>query len=89
MPQGFQAWDAAGNLIFDTADRLTRILGQTTVNGTAGNVVDARFATGTPWSVLVSDDVDYERQGITVTFAGTTMSWTTGNFSGVLLYGVY
>lgn len=50
MPQGLQAWDAAGNLVLDLPTRITRVLGSTVITaGSTGYITDAAFATGTIW----------------------------------------
>jgi len=89
MASGIQAWNAAGNLIFDTNDRISRILGSASVTTAAGSVTDARFATGTIWFTFISSSMDYTRTGHVITTSGNTISWTSGSWTGIILYGVY
>ena len=94
MPQGWQAFDASGNLIVDVSTRLGRVLGvQTLTAATGGSVTNANFASGTPFWMLSNVSVAGARQP-EITFSGTTLSWS---FPGVgwsgetyrLVYGVY
>lgn len=87
MPEGLQVWDATGNLVQDIPNRLTRLLGVVATTTAAGSLTDARFATGTPF--YQKQGVDFNSTGKEVTFSGTTMSWTAGNHSGNIRYGVY
>lgn len=55
MPQGFQCWDASGNLLIDLPTRLTRVLGSTIITaGSTGNITDANFASGTIWWMVIA-----------------------------------
>jgi hypothetical protein len=94
MPQGLQVWDASGNLILDLTDRLGRILGISTLTPpTDGSVINADFATGTPFWACVP--VSSGRAPVpNVSFSGTTLSWdfVAGISYGPsyrLIYGVY
>lgn len=53
MPQGLQCWNAAGVLVLDLPDRITRILGSATIaSGSSGTITHASFATGNIWFML-------------------------------------
>lgn len=90
MPAGLQVWDAAGNLIFDTADRAGRVLGSvTTTTGAAGSITNAALSQGTPFALVEPLDTLAAGDYVPVaTFGGTTMSWTAG-YACLILYGVY
>ena len=92
MPQGLQVWDDSGNLIVDTATRLGRILGVTTISASSGTVVNSGFSGGTPFWIaipLATGDVEH---GPDISVSGTTLTY---NFNGRpvtshrLVYGVY
>lgn len=43
MPAGFQAFNAAGQIIFDTNDDTAKIYGFASFTGTSGSFTDGRF----------------------------------------------
>lgn len=50
MAAGLQCWDAAGNLVVDLPDRLTRIVGKATIPaGGTGYITDTALGTGSVW----------------------------------------
>jgi hypothetical protein len=97
MPAGLQVWDASGNLIFDTGDRLSR------------RVASVAIAAGSTGSVTVpgTDPIWYyvsNRNSVgnastytpTITQSGRTISWVpNGAYSlltmvdVILVYGVF
>lgn len=87
MAFGIKVLDASGNQMLGSDDRITRVLGITSSTTAADSLTDSRFADGTPWSVVLG--ADYSAWGKTVTFSGTTMSWTASSFSGNIVYGIY
>lgn len=107
MPQGFEVYNAAGALVAGVTTRQPRVLGIITVNSN-GSLVDAGFSTGSFWRVLyffnsyngpvmTSGAHSSQEAYISVTVAGTTMSWTEtnhptapGTFTTTsIVYGVY
>ena len=96
MPAGFQAWDASGNTVVDLSTRLGRILGVHTTGSSNGSITNAGLAQGTPFALVSQPNSTVANGGTfypspTVSFSGTTMSWTfpgTGAPS-TIVYGVY
>lgn len=93
MPQGLQIFNASGQIIFNTEDRLTRLLGFQIISGN-GSIVVPALATGTPFFFvhLINGTgnplTTYPRPSI----SGTTISWLTQSTpytSAELYYGVY
>jgi hypothetical protein len=93
---GFRVWDAAGNIIHDITDRLSRTLGVTTI-GTAsqtGSVTHAGFADGEPYWICTSTDASNQFFILAPNFSffGTTLSWDWGTAiprcNCQLVYGV-
>jgi hypothetical protein len=94
MAQGLQIFDAGGNLVFDTTDRISQILGSLTLgNGhAAGSFGVSGFSVGTGWCAVLAESQfssgSQPRVPTRVTISGTTINYTAGD-SCVLLYGVY
>ena len=93
MPQGYQEWDASGNLIVDTPMSLGRVLNVVTINGaTDSSESNAGLATGTPFFKVVFLG-NFSTFMPTVTISGTTISWAWGGRGSGnvyrLIYGVY
>lgn len=93
MPQGMQIWNAAGVLVLDLADKVSRLSG--TVNipaGSTGSVNVPNASQGSIWyAVLVNGGSQYFP---IVTISGSTISWSpstllTPAVAAVMLYGVY
>lgn len=97
MPQGLQCWDASGTLLVDITDRLTRILGVTTVSaGGSGTVTDDGFLTGSPFCIAIRSAVGLSTFNSSmvppdISFASNVMSYAANSPSGdhYLIYGVY
>lgn len=91
MPQGYQEWDAAGNLIVDITTNVARVLGVATLTGgTDGSLTDADLLTGTPFVQCVFLN-SYAGYMPTFTVSGSTLSWAwggRGSGSYRLIYGV-
>ena len=93
MPQGLEIRDSSGTVILTISDRITRLLGSSSMTGgTAGSVTNAGFTTGTPfwWASRDAGGSFFYDPVITVT--SDTMSWTwpnggSGNYT--VVYGVY
>ena len=78
MPQGLQAWNVSGQMIVDLTDRITRVLGETTIApGTTGYITDWRFAWGTIWWQVIRDGS---------TFAGYTPTMTADPANNRIAY---
>lgn len=78
MPQGLQVFDASGNEILSVTDRISRVLGVTTITGgSAGSVTNAGFAGLTPFW-MCTPLVSFPTYAPQFSFnAGTnTLSWT-------------
>ena len=97
MAVGLKTWDASGNLVIDTATRMSRVLGMVSVAaGGTGSVTDAGFATGAPYCICLHTDtpVSVPTRAIAspiIAFAGTTMTYDAAFPAGdhILIYGVY
>lgn len=97
MAAGLKVWDASGNLIVDTASRLTRILGYTTLaSSSSGSVTDDGLLTGTPFYVAQranspGGNFDASTSQCVVTFSGNVMSYSTVHPTAtfIITYGVY
>jgi len=79
MGQGLQIWDGSGNLVLDTAHRLTRILGMFDTGTSDGSVSFPGLATGTGFYVKLTPDLGNAPPVVTI--SGTTVSWTFNNVS--------
>lgn len=98
MATGLKTWDASGNLIIDTATRMSRVIGMTYASaGATGSVTDAGFGTGTPYCIAIranDGSPSIYDQGMVspiISFAGTTMSYNVASPADdhLLIYGVY
>lgn len=87
MAFGMTVWDASGVESHTISDRLTRVLGIVSTSTASGSVTDSRLTNGTPWFAIQAPT--WEANGKVVSFSGDTMSWTSGNFSGNIVYGIY
>jgi hypothetical protein len=89
MGVGLEVYDASGNAIFSTSDRLARFLGSVTTNAGNGNINIAEFNQGTPFGIFVPTQTgDFFSPRIY--FSGTTMFWEyiSTAVHGVIYYGV-
>lgn len=101
MPAGMQCWDAQGRLIVDFTTRLSRVMGSTHINGTAGSLNDPNIQQGQPFTIFQPDVLFQHISGDAprpiITIAGQTISWTYSPAAsshhtpvpGWLFYGVY
>lgn len=94
MSQGLQVFNASGQVIFNTSDRLTRIIGSASLSGN-GSMVVPEFATGAGFYFMFALE-EYApgvpRQFPRITISGTTLSWDTPgtpHVPGLVFYGVY
>jgi len=92
MPQGLQVWDDQGRLLVDLGDWLGRLARSTPVTlNTAGSITNVLLQSGTPFFVWVPSTEEAVTGATTmpsVTFSGSTMSWSSVPVSGTLIYGV-
>lgn len=98
MAVGLKTWDAAGNLIIDTATRMSRVIGMAGVSaGATGSITDAGFATGAAYCIALRvsagtpTGIDNSLVSPIISFSGTTMSYNVASPAGdhLLIYGVY
>lgn len=98
MADGLKVWDASGNLIVDTATRMSRVLGTTIVSaGAIGSITDAGFATGTPYCIALRTNAGTPTQPNgsmappIINIVGTTLNYNVLSPSNdhLLIYGVY
>lgn len=96
MPAGLQTWDASGNPLIDLTSRLGRIVGTHTTGSSNGSITNAGLALGTPFALISQPGSVVSNGGTfypspTVSFSGTTMSWTfTGSGAPTtIVYGIY
>ena len=92
MPQGLQVWDDQGRLLVDLGDWLGRLAGSAAVAAnTAGSTTSVLLQSGTPffvWIPSTEEGVIGSTTMPSVTFSGSTMSWSSVPVSGTLIYGV-
>ncbi len=92
MPQGLQVWDDQGRLLVDLGDWLGRLAGSAAVTiNTAGSITNVLLQSGTPffvWIPATEEAVTGATTMPSVTFSGSTMSWSSVPVSGTLIYGV-
>lgn len=82
--------DASGAEVLKLDRRLPRYLGTIALTVAAGSATDARLAGGTPWFWLNRSGFAIgTTPGRTVTFSGTTISWSAGDQPQDLNYGLY
>lgn len=103
MPAGFEIYDSGGNLVLGGTDRVLKVLGYATVNGTNGNHTDSRLSTyagspynNTPQWFWVGDSFGLENWMPNVYISGSTVYWNYGSVpfgftaaKGRVFYGVY
>lgn len=99
MPAGFQAFDASGNTILDTSDRVGRFLGVVTGVTGAGSITRTEFSQGTPFATFTTESVtDYLFTAVfspNFSVSGNTLSWAFGQTPSLsnavitIYYGVY
>ena len=105
MAQGLQVFDSSGNIIFDTSDRVGRVLGvryispgetsSITVSGYINGTVFGSFQRDRTW--LSGSTGNYGPSIPIITISGSTISWTPSRavsnlqqaVGGFLTYGVY
>jgi hypothetical protein len=92
MPQGLQVWNAAGQLVLDLADKISRLSGTVTVAaGATGSLTIPNTSQGTVWyAALVNGGSAYAP---VVSVSGSTLQWQPGPMTPaagyILLYGVF
>lgn len=92
--QGLEIYNASGQLRLSITDRISRILGITTLTSpTDGNITNADFATGMPFWICIP--ISGGRVPIPdISVSGTTIYWDFTPGLGYstnyrLIYGVY
>lgn len=93
MARGLQVFNAAGGVIFDTNDRLTRMIGSMLISG-AGSITVPEFAQGGGfYFAFPQRDFNGLITGYPVIdISGTTLSWSTPGtpqLDLLVYYGVY
>lgn len=93
MGAGLQVWDAAGHLVMDVADPVSRLSGTASIAaGATGSVVVPNASQGSIWyAVLVNGGSQYCP---VISVSGSTISWSpatilTPAVAAILLYGTY
>lgn len=97
MATALKVWDASGNLILDVTDRITRILGYTTLPASSSNALtDAGFSTGTPFFIAIRSNgtgtaFNGAAVAVDISFSGNTMYYSTSQSVAdfIIVYGVY
>jgi len=84
-------FDAAGNVVVDLADRVSRVLGTFRTGTAAGSITDAGLASGTPFAISTNVQAFGPSTIVmpTFTFSGSTLSWTAPTKDNIVVYGVY
>ena len=87
MGQGLQIWDASGNLIFDTPDRIGRIVGSVATTAGVSGSVTFTIPTGcTPfWFSTTASQINGTPN---ISVSGGTISWSGGGAT-TIFYGYY
>lgn len=94
MPQGLQVFDASGNEILSVTDRISRVLGVTTITAnSAGSVSSAGFSGLSPfWFCVPITSFDSYLPEFSFNAGTNTLSWTwpvAGSADCRLVYGAY
>lgn len=92
----FRTWNANGVLVFDTGDRLGRVLGMWYVDGTAGSISPEGLDAGESFAVFFPETWTPFTARCIVSISGLTINWRFkgyGNFAasnpkGWIIYGV-
>jgi len=84
MGVGLQVWDASGNLIFDTPDRVGRIVGSFTTSGTNGTQTFTVPAGCTGFWFVNAPATVFGTDLPNVTIGGGTLTWACK--AGVTIY---
>lgn len=93
MGQGLRVWNAAGKLMLDVTDPISRLSG--TVNipaGSTGSVNVPNASQGTIWYAVISTGTSNYYPGVSI--SGSTLSWGpstlfTPAVDAILIYGVF
>jgi hypothetical protein len=94
MSQGLQVFDASGNIILDTSDRVGRILGVVDIiGGVNGSVTNAGFSGHEPFWIAspLASFATYSPE-FTFNSVTNTLSWNwtiSGGQNHKLVYGAY
>lgn len=95
MAAGLQVWDGGGGLIFDTNDRVGRVIGSVYTGGANGSIVHGELGAGQGFAIPLGVGFDGAGALPTVRVDGSTLSWnyyTAPGFSNLnclIIYGVY
>lgn len=97
MATGLRVWDASGNLILDVTDRITRILGYTTLAAnSSSSLSNDGFLTGTPFPIAIRSNgtgtaFNGAAVAVSISFSGNTMYYSTSQSVAdfIIVYGVY
>ena len=91
MPYGIEIYDGTGKTVFDASYRIVRVIGFANLPAGAGSLSNAAFITGTPFFFMQPTGTELQVGSPakkTISFSGTTMSWTAGE-AVTVYYGVY
>lgn len=87
MGAGLQVWNAAGQLVFDTPDRIGRIVG--VVNATANSAGSVTYTVPSGCTPFWFSSTVQDLTGIpSVTISGATISWSSAAAT-TIFYGYY
>ena len=102
MAVGLQIWNSGGGLIFDTNDRVGRVVGTLYTGGSNGSIYNAEVASGQgfaiPYAVGSFNTDPYSGSLLclpSVRVDGGTISWDYsqpsgwGTYNCLIVYGVY
>lgn len=97
MSAGLKVWDASGNLVFDTPDRMGRIVGSVNLPAVSGfpqteATVSLPLAcpSGTsPWMMIWSFESNVSQASLTVSTMTNTSITYTADTSFTALYGYF
>ena len=93
MGRGLQVWNAAGQLVFDTPDRASRVIGSITVPaGTSGGSIALPTGYGDYWFHI--QNLSGTRYSCNVSISGNTLTYGqsplwTPTADCLVIYGAY
>lgn len=93
MAQGLQIWDENGNLVFDTNDRITKVLGSIAVQN-SGSAPFIILQGNTPFFIFAPTSWDIVNLGVpSIGVQNGQITWTYPSginpMPGILTYGMF
>lgn len=98
MKYGLITYDANGNKTLDIADRITRVLGEFTIDTMSGTIINHYLLQGSPWFIVREIETNYssywgENKGLSITITDNKISWIYQGYGEEtkykVIYGVF